>query len=268
VIRAVQEAGIPVDWVGGSSAGAVIAAEYAMGWNWDVMLRRTRALLRGRRSLLDYTLPYVSILAANRLARALSDLFGDVRIEDLWLGYFCISSSLASASVVLHREGLLRRAVRASCALPGIVPPLLENGELLADGGILDNLPVDAMKELCNGGPVIASDVSMEFALAKEYRFGEGISARQLLFNRLNPFAKSRLVVPNIVMTLLRTAELQAVRSRSTQRTRADLYIQPPVAHFGTFDTRSVDRMVQIGYQYAEEQLAAWTQTTAPAWVS
>jgi predicted acylesterase/phospholipase RssA len=268
VIRAIQEAGIPIDWVAGSSAGSLVAAEYAMGWDCETMLRRNRQLVSGRKSLLDYTVPIVSLLSARRLSHALHELFGETQIEDLWLSYFCTSSNLASAELEIHREGSLRRAVRASCALPGIVPPLLENGELLIDGGILDNMPVDAMKELCDGGPVIAVDVSMEFSLAKAYQFGEGISAGQLLRNRMNPFSKTKVVVPTIVNILLRTAELQAVRSRATQRARASLYIKPPVDMYGTFDTRSIDTLVGIGYEHARDQIAEWKTSEAAVWLS
>jgi predicted acylesterase/phospholipase RssA len=138
----------------------------------------------------------------------------------------------------------------------------------LVDGGILDNLPVEIMREFCDGGPVIAVDISAEFQIAKAYRFGEGISAGQIFLNRMNPFAGTKLVVPNIVNILLRTAELQAVRSRKDQRVRADLYIQPPVATFGTFDTKSIDQLVEVGYQYALERIADWRTLDSAAWAS
>jgi predicted acylesterase/phospholipase RssA len=265
VIRALQEASVPIDWVAGSSAGAVVGAQVALGWDWTTILDRSRRLVDGRR-LMDFTFPMVSLLAAGRLSRALAQLFDDIQIEDLWLGYFCTSSNLATASLRIHRQGPIRRAVRASCALPGVVPPLLEGGELLIDGGVLDNLPVEAMKEICDGGPVIAVDISAEFQLGKAYQFGEGVSARQLVLNRVNPLARTRLVVPSIVNILLRTVELQAVRSRMDQRVQADLYLQPPVDMFGIFETNSIDRLVEIGYRYAQEKFAGWRSGEGALW--
>ena len=83
-------------------------------------------------------------------------------IEDLPLGFFCVSASLTRAEAVIHEHGPLWTAVRASLALPGIYPPVYSDGDLLIDGGAVDNLPVDVMRDRVGAGSIIAVDVTSE----------------------------------------------------------------------------------------------------------
>ncbi len=256
VIRALREAGIPLDLIGGTSMGALIAAQPALGWDDSTMLKMNRRSFVESKpvSFGDYTLPIYALLNSTRLNRNLNAPYGDVRIEDLWTGYFCVSSNLTRAEVKVHREGSVWRAIRASLALPGVFEPVVEGTELLVDGGVLNNLPGDVMRSL-GGGWVIAVDVSLDRDL--EMREAALPSPWKVLRNWLNPFGKP-FNLPNIVDLMMRTTLLASVQKTESVKKIVDLYIQPPVGQFGLMQFDSFDAIAAAGYQHAKTALAAW----------
>jgi NTE family protein len=145
VLRALAESGVPVDWVGGTSIGGIIAALVAQGVPPDEALARCR---RHFQALRDPTLPLVALLAGRRIRGRLEDAFGAVAIEDLPLPYFCISTNLTRAAQGLHERGPLARAIRASISLPGILPPMRIDADLHVDGGLVNNLPIDVVRAM------------------------------------------------------------------------------------------------------------------------
>ncbi|MCP4756024.1 MAG: patatin-like phospholipase family protein, partial [Proteobacteria bacterium] len=151
VIRALKEAGIPIDMLGGTSIGALIAAGRAMGMDYERILETFQEKITELSPHKEYTLPVVSLFRSKKFDKAIAEFFHDIRIEDLWLNYFCVSSNLSTAETIVHRKGFLGKAVRASASIPGIFVPVIENNHLLADGAIVNNLPGDIMKEHCKG---------------------------------------------------------------------------------------------------------------------
>jgi predicted acylesterase/phospholipase RssA/CRP-like cAMP-binding protein len=259
IVRAMEEAGIRADMVGGTSAGALVAAMYAMGWDYQTIAEISQKHFLEQNALLDYTLPFVSFAAGRRVYRTLTHLFGDVQIEDLPTPFFCVSANLSQASMNVHRTGLLRRALRASTAIPGVYPPIADDkGDLLVDGAVFNNLPSDVAKSLSEGGPVIAVDIAAGLGLTQEaYQLDEHLSGWQILRRQLNPFApKPR--VPNILAILARTTILSSASTRAVRAAHADLLLTPPVEQFGLFDLESSAAMVEASYRYAREQIATW----------
>jgi predicted acylesterase/phospholipase RssA/CRP-like cAMP-binding protein len=257
VLRALDEAGIPVDHIGGASMGALIAAQRALGWDHDAMLRRNREAWVHARPLSDYTVPVVSLIRGRKVLAMLEAMFGTTPIEDLWLPYFCVSSNLTRAEVAVHRHGPLARWVAASMSVPGIGPPLSEKGDLFVDGGVLNNLPADVMRTLC-AGPLIAVDVSprVDPSLQQPRHV-----LNEWLWRLINPMA-DRATVPNILNILLRTASLGIVHTADVVRQQVDLYINPPVEEFGMFDWKAIDRLVEIGYRYAQQRISEWQRVS------
>lgn len=255
-IRALTEAGIPIDLIGGASMGAVIAAQYALGWDYETMLHCNRKGWIEMRPLTDYTIPVASLITGRKVLKMLAMMFGDIHIEDLWLPYFCVSSNLTRAEVQVHREGALRKWVSASIAVPGIGPPVFDRGNLLVDGGVLNNLPADVMRSLC-AGPVIAVNVTPQVDLVVNDSYRAGLSAWQLLRKWMNPFAE-KPSVPTIFDILLRTATLSSAHSAAGVEKQVDLYIHPPLAQFGKFEWRALEQIVEVGYRSAQQQIAGW----------
>lgn len=256
VLEAIGEAGIPVDMIGGTSMGAVIAAEYALGWDTATMARQNEAIFgRWRR---DVTLPVLSLLDGRRSGARLAACIGDVQIEDLWLPYFCVSSNLSRAAMMVHRAGSLWRSVRASAGLPGVLPPVVFEGNLLVDGALLRNLPADVMRDLAGGGTVIAVDVSVETDMASAYPYEDSISGWRILWSRLWPFARS-VAVPSMAAVLQRSAELASVAMQREALVRGvDLHLRVPLGQFGMLDFDKSSEIVATGLRVAREQLAAW----------
>lgn len=257
-IRAMREAGIPIDLIGGTSMGALIAVQPALGWDDATMLEVNRRSFVQKKPvrLRDYTLPVYSLVNGRRLEQNLIAPLGEARIEDLWTGYFCVSSNLTRAEPMVHREGLVWKAIRASISLPGVFQPVLEDTDLLVDGGVLNNLPGDVMRQL-GGGWVIAVDVSLGRDL--EVRRQALPSPWMVLLNWLNPFARP-IELPNIVNLMMRTTLLASVQKTESMKKLVDLYIQPPVNRFGLMQFSAFEDIAQAGYLHSRSVLEEWLQ--------
>jgi NTE family protein len=253
VIRALHERGIPIDYIGGTSMGAVIAAQHALGWDWQTMARVNREEWPRCEPQKNYTLPLVALNSARRMDHMLRRMFGAVEIENLRSKFFCVSTNLTTAAAKIHRQGLLWKAVRASVSIPGIGPPAIENGEILVDGGLVDNLPVETMKKLCQG-KVYAVDVSEQVEFSSKLSESYTVSGWKLLWQQLNPFAE-KPDIPNILNTLYRTTTVGGVRASENAKTLADLCFEPPVSQFGVFEWKSVEKIIEVGYRYAIKKL-------------
>ena len=260
VLRAMLEAGIPIDQVGGTSMGAGIAAFQAMGVPTERMLHGIQRHLGGIR---DFTLPIWSIFAGRGWTRALQAVCGDILIEDLCIPFFAVSADLQKAVEHVHRRGPLWRAIRATTSIPGIYPPVLQEDSCLVDGGVLNNFPIDVMAAM-GAGRIVGVDVSQEFGLTFPTRHDVAVSGWRLLWRRLNPFRRTTHE-PNIADLLVRSAEIAAVRigRNSRENTKLALHIVPPVTHFRTMEFSALDAIVEAGYRYASTHVEAWKQTLA-----
>jgi predicted acylesterase/phospholipase RssA len=260
IVRALREAGVPIDRVGGTSMGGVVAAQCAMGWDHEEMLRRSRAVFVELGAHREYTLPLFSLLSGKKRARMGEMLYGNACIEDLWTEFFCISANLTRSNVRVHRRGSVAHALAASTSLPGIVVPVRDDGDLLVDGGVVNNLPADVMREI-GAGVVIISDVAVETDIAMETEtFPSPWSVvRGKLLRRPVPRA------PTIIEILLRTTLLASSARAGQTRSAGDFYLQPPLAEFSLMDFDVLERAAQIGYEYTLQQIEAWGGRAATA---
>ncbi len=254
VLRALTEAGVPIDMIGGTSIGAAIAAQYAMGLEYEDMLRMNRKIWIDSKPFNDYTLPIMSILRGRKFENVAKLVYADTLIEDLWVNFFCVSTNLSTTGIAIHREGSLAKALRATASLPGIAVPLVDGSNLLVDGGVLNNLPGDVMQELC-GGFVIAVNVSSEKNLTVDYEVFP--SPWKFLWDRLVSFQKPAYV-PNIFDLLMRTTMVSSIHKTNAAKEDADLYLQPPVDQFKLLDFKALDEIVEVGYKYAKKELEGW----------
>ncbi len=256
VIRALEEAGIPIDMIGGTSMGAMIAGQYVCGYDYETMIRINSDVFH--RSSRDYTLPLIALLSGAELWRRGSKYVGDVTIEDLWLPYFAVSSNLTKADLEVQRTGSLGWASRASGSVPGVWPPINHNGELLVDGAVLNNLPIDVMHKCCDGR-VIAVDVSAPLDLQENSPYGVSISGWQILWKRITPFVPS-LKLPGISDVLMRAAELASVRAQqqAVANDFSGLYLRPPVTQFQSMEFEAIRDIASIGHRYSEGKIEKW----------
>ena len=255
VLRALEEAGIPVDRIGGASMGAILSSQYARCRDWRQLIDLSHLGWVRIAPHKVYTLPLVSVLSGVKGEKMLHAWFGDTRIEDLWLPYFCVSTNLSRTELMVHRQGLLVDAVAASMTIPGMTPPrLLPGGDLLVDGGVLDNLPTNTMRAL-GPGPIIASDVSAACDVRADPSYASSPSPWQLLRQRFGPRAKRR-AFPNILRLVQRAAILASdVYAKQHQRD-VELYLDLPMDGFDMFDMAQIEPIAEFGYQFTRAKLA------------
>jgi NTE family protein len=242
VVRALREAGQPFDILGGTSMGALIAACVAMGWDDDEIEWRIRKAFVESNPLGDYVLPVVALTRGRRVEDRLKEHFGDTLIEDLSVPFFAVSTNLITSSIRVHRAGLLRRALRASISLPGILPPVVEgeNG-LLVDGAVLKNFPVDVLKDL-HRGPIIGVDVALREGIdAEDFRDPPGFFGWVAAHGWQSP--------PPIASLLMRAATLAVDPWEG--RSGADLLIAPEMPDIDLRDWKRFDEAVAAGYESA-----------------
>jgi predicted acylesterase/phospholipase RssA/CRP-like cAMP-binding protein len=251
--RAMVEAGVPIDWVGGTSIGAVMGAPIAQGLSPDEVISTARLAFVQGKPFGDLTLPVLSLLRGRRMERLIAEhLAGD--IEDLPVPFFCVSSNLGQGTPHVHTRGRLVTALRASVSLPGVFPPAVVDGQLTIDGGILDNLPVDLMRRQ-PVGKVIAIDLTSRQSYKVEY--GAVPSPWAVLAGRFLPFAK-RHRVPSFMSLMLKATEIGTMAAVRASGERADLLLRPPVSRFSLTDVLSFDEIVEAGYQYTRQALEDW----------
>lgn len=256
VFRALEELGIPVDVVGGSSMGAMIGAQWALGWTPTEMATRTAAAFAA--SLDDMTLPFLSFKRGGKHSRLIRGFFGDTQIEDLWYPYFCVSTNLNRSELAIHTAGSLAEAVTASTRAPGIFPPVVIAGELHVDGGLINNVPVDVMSDFANGGVVIGVDVSPPHELNEVANYGHDVSGWQAVWSRFNPNRQKRSYRPSILLVLMRVIEFGGISYRRTKAEMADLYISPDVLRFKRNDFGLFAGLSDAGYAAALPVLQTW----------
>jgi predicted acylesterase/phospholipase RssA/CRP-like cAMP-binding protein len=254
VSRALDELDILVDCIGGTSMGSLIGAGLAMGRDYEDMVKLAQQFSNPKQ-LFDYTLPFVSLMASKKITRVMKEVFEELCIEDLWCPYFCVSANLTRAEPIVHQRGSLWKSVRASIAIPGIFSPILHEGDIVVDGGAMNNFPVDTMREICGGGTVIGVNVGQTHEPAQTDPFDTSISGWHVLWSRINPMAK-RMNVPNIGSTIIRSMEVSSVYRINTEESLADLVIEPAVMHYGTLDFAAYEDIIELGYQAVHEQLA------------
>lgn len=247
-VRALRERKIPIDFVGGTSMGGVVAACVAMGWSDEEIDRRIRKSFVDTNPLGDYNLPVVGLVRGKRVNKRLKEHFGNAEIGDLDIPFFCVSTNLTDGNTFLHRSGYLRHALRASIALPGILPPIIHDGDVLVDGGVLNNFPVDIMKKF-HRGFTIGSDVSRS---RRGFPADEFISPPSFLtWVRKHGFSRT----PPIASLLMRSATIGVNPSASKDLT--DLYIAPDIVDLELRDWESYDSAVHAGYEATIKALDA-----------
>ena len=249
VIQALLDGGIQIDAIGGTSMGAVLAAQYAGGAGTAAMRTLNRDHWIRRNPLKDKTLPVVALLTGRRLDRMIDEMFGDTQIEDLWTPFFCVSADLTRAQRRVHTRGPLGRAVRASMSLPGMAIPVHDAGSMLVDGGLMNNVPSDIMHGLC--GKVVAVDVSPEKDLAIDTPYPPAASGWSLLWGRKST------KLPSIGAILMRSVLLGSARHQASIARDVELYLHPPVERFGMFEWDALDQLADTGYSCARDALVS-----------
>ena len=251
-IKALHEAGVPIDFIGGASMGAVVGAGVAMGWDDHEIDWRLRKAFVDTSPVDDLAFPMVALIQGEKVRERLKEHFGDQLIEDMWLPFFCISSNLTSGAYQIHRRGRLRHALRASIAIPGLLPPVTQDNNVLVDGAVMKNFPTDVMRSM-HLGPIIGVDVTR----------GRSINAEDVeppaSFWRWMWSGEWRQGPP-IVSLLLRAATVSTGREITASREASDVLVLPAIDNIEIRDWKAFDPCVEAGYEAMAEALAKLTK--------
>jgi predicted acylesterase/phospholipase RssA len=261
VIRAMRELDIPIDMVGGTSMGAVIAAECAFEWDYQKMLELT-CKYSAESMQRDYTLPVVSFLTGRKVSQALMDFGANKDIEDMWLPYFCVSANLTRAEGKVHLSGNVSRSVIASSRAPGVFPPVTWDNELLFDGGLVDVVPSDVTRDLVGQGTVIsvaASPIIVHGNVDYGLSFSGWEGLRRRLFSK-----KDRL--PGLLELLMRTLDFGRTPA-ARLRHLADAYLTLPLGNFTYGDFGRGAEIAEIGYRFALDYFGTWIESYGRPWL-
>uniref|UniRef100_A0A8C7RIY6 lysophospholipase n=1 Tax=Oncorhynchus mykiss TaxID=8022 RepID=A0A8C7RIY6_ONCMY len=265
ILRALNEAGIPVDMVGGTSIGSLMGALYAEEKSNSRMRVRAREWAMDMRSIFkkvfDLTYPVTSMFSGASFNNSVSAVFKGKQIEDLWIPYFNITTDITASSMRVHTDGSLWRYVRASMSLSGYLPPLCDpkDGHLLMDGGYINNLPADVARSM-GAKVVIAIDVGSQDE-TNLTNYGDSLSGWWLLWKRFNPLAK-KVQVLNMAEIQTRLAYVCCVRQLELVKDSEYCeYIRPPIDHYGTLEFGKFDEIAEVGYQHCKTVFDMWSRS-------
>uniref|UniRef100_A0A670K8Y0 lysophospholipase n=1 Tax=Podarcis muralis TaxID=64176 RepID=A0A670K8Y0_PODMU len=262
VIKAMEEAGLPIDLIGGTSIGSFIGALYAEERSAVRTKQRAREWAKIMNSVfatvLDLTYPITSMFSGSAFNTSIHKVFQDKQIEDLWLPYFNVTTDITASAMRVHKDGSLWRYVRASMTLSGYLPPLCDpkDGNLLMDGGYINNLPADIARNM-GAKTVIAIDVGSQDE-TDLCNYGDCLSGWWLLWKRLNPWAE-KVKVPDMAEIQSRLAYVSCVRQLEVVKSSSYCeYIRPPIDRFKTMDFGKFDEIYDVGYQHGKVVFDGW----------
>ncbi|XP_075594182.1 patatin-like phospholipase domain-containing protein 6 isoform X4 [Balearica regulorum gibbericeps] len=225
VIKAMEESGIPIDMVGGTSIGAFIGALYAEERSAVRTKQRAREWAKCMNSVfetvLDLTYPITSMFSGSAFNASINKVFQDKQIEDLWLPYFNVTTDITASAMRVHTDADIARNMGAKTVIA-------------IDVGSQDET------DLCN--------------------YGDSLSGWWLLWKRLNPWAE-KVKVPDMAEIQSRLAYVSCVRQLEVVKSSSYCeYIRPPIDRFKTMDFGKFDEIYDVGYQHGKVVFDGWSR--------
>ena len=248
---------LPIDAVSGASMGAVIAAAQAIGLPPE---DQPSIAERGFHKVLDFTIPIVSVIRAGRTNTSIEGMFGDWLLEDTWVPMKCVSTNLTKSRVEVHQSGPMSDGIRASLSIPGVLPPVTKDGQMLVDGGVLENLPVDLIADDDRIDTVIALDAATGDDYYGLTDFDTTVSGFSALWALVNP---RREKYPSAVSTVLRSLLVAATgrRDELLASGKIDLYLSYDLPGVTLLDFEKVHPTAAAGYELAKPRIEEWLAT-------
>ncbi len=251
-VRALREAGVPIDFVGGASMGGIVAAAVALGWDDHEIDWRIRKAFVDTSPVDDIAFPILAMTHGEKVRARLREHFGDEQIADLWLPFFCVSTNLTSGGYQLHRRGTLRHALRASISLPGVLPPVIQGDNVLVDGAVMKNFPADIMRAF-HLGPIVGVDVTRGRSITSADVQRPPSALRWFLSGE---WRKG----PPIVSILMRSATVDTGRDLIASREAVDVLVTPDLQRVEIRNWKAYDPAVEAGYKATVAKLATLTK--------
>ena len=262
IYKAMNELNIPIDVIGGTSAGAIIASQIALGYSLNEIININKKV-NALKMFKEYGFPYMSLIKSHKVEQAAKISAGDSDIEDLWIPFFAPATDLTNSKLLVFDKGPLWEAIRSSGALPGIVLPHFMDKNIIVDGGLMNNLPVDIMKNNY-GGKIICSSCALDKSM-KTSITGVPNQFKLLmskLFDKTN-FEKNYHYVPTITDIVFKTSVVASASQINENINMSDLFLELPTSEFGLteMNDNSMMKLIDLGYEYSKPKLQAFKDT-------
>jgi predicted acylesterase/phospholipase RssA len=251
VAKALMEAGVEFDFVGGTSAGALYGVGLTcIDFNMTEAMNQCRSGAKQKVTSNDYHFPFLSLMTGRKMRRYLKELLGDAYLEDIWTNSYCVSTNYSSATVMVHDTGLARLQVEASIAIPGVFPPVVIDRNLYVDGGVMDNLPIEAMYKY-PVKQVIAVALSSQENHTVDLE--EIPTSWQMFYNKITK--KKRFGLPNMASMLINSLTLNSRQKQETTKSQVAMYLELDLRKYGFLDWTKWEELIEIGYQQTKVYL-------------
>ncbi|MEQ1577841.1 MAG: patatin-like phospholipase family protein [Hyphomicrobium sp.] len=251
VFKALTESGFEFDIMGGASVGAAMTAAFMLRSNPQDMEDAIHEMFVTRKAMRRYTWPRYAVLDHRRFDGELQRLYGTDGVEDLWLPFFAVSTNLSRYALHVHRQGPLWQVVRASASIPVLLPPVYtDEGEMLVDGGLLDNVPLRVMHDLKSGPNAVISFMTLETERF-DVNYAALPSRMELLRLAANPWRKGSIPnAPGVVSVLMRA--MMANRNAFKQYlSPQDVLLVPPIPQkIGLLDWHRHTELFELSYRW------------------
>lgn len=236
--QALEEAGVVVDSVGGTSMGALVGALISSGRSAaEVSKALAISFKKGLPfKLTDYWIPKHGFVKSKAVDEVYQKAFGDLLIEDQPIPFFAISCNLTTGNQFLFEQGPLWKAVRASTSIPVFFEPFMAGRHVMVDGALVNNVPVDCMRTR-GARKILTVDVGLE----------EDITAHML--------DDSSVQMPTMMKSLMRVIELGGIEKSRQAKVISDLYVQPPIEKIGLMEFERREEIVALGYQAGRQAI-------------
>lgn len=263
--KAFGEQGIGLDLFGGASGGAAMAAAFAQDIAADAIDAGVGDMFITGKAMQRYTLPRYGLLDHAHFDRHLKAQYGHTLIEDMWKPYFAVALDLGNYAIEILREGPVWAAIRASAAIPGLLPPYYtDDGRMLVDGSVASNVPADIMRSIKSGPNVVVTfDPPAGERLNVDYAALPG--RRELALKMLTPWGRADLpAAPSAASVLVRS--LMANRNHFERHVEPEdwLLMPPAPAGMGALDWRRHSELVESAYRYALAEITRRKAVKAP----
>lgn len=259
-IKALHEAQLPIDAVGGTSIGAIVGGAYLLHQDYMGLLDAIHEFANVAQSMVNFrqfTYPLISLLDGKKKIVGLYKVFNGVQIEDLCRPYFSICANLSDNSEVVNSEDSLWLWASASSSLPGLVPPITHEGKIYLDGGVVNSLPVDVMKNVVGEkGKIIAVDLSLHLKSNEGYSFPPVITFMDALLYKLKYKNYKQFKFPSFAATLLESLMMGSQAKTERNILLADVVVRPDLSKYRMISNLpEADELMEIGYKAMKEQL-------------
>lgn len=249
-LRALYAAGVRFDIAGGTSIGSSVAISVARMDDPEKMLHDFDWFFIKRRSFSKINLPLYSVFDHNHLDRTLQVLQGEQRIEDLPLNCYTVAANLTNNEPFVHRTGPCWEVMRTSASIPGALPPFItDEGDILVDGGVMDNIPVGVMRGLKSGPNMIFMLwPGADWRVSARY---DGLPSRWRLAWQLLTRRHDQGDFPTVSEIVARAMTVTSGRSFRGAGLGEDLLIEPPTVPGMGLMTWKLGRVQEeAGYEY------------------